>query len=188
MDVDRSQAAGEDLEFVRRALEREVPGPFPRSIAFLWAALSLVGFSLIDLAPQWAAPFWLVASPVGFGLSIWLGGRAARVAGREDRALAARWRAHWGGFLGAFALVAVAAFAGRLPWGMAGSMLLLLLAITYFTAGIHLHRGLLPVAGLLAVGFLVVLFVEGSHWTWIGAALAGAMLATGILGPSERRA
>jgi hypothetical protein len=188
MDLDRSQAAGEDLVFVRRALEREARGPFPRSIAFLWAALSLVGFALIDFRPEWAAPFWLIASPVGFGLSIWLGRRAARAAGRTDRAESARWSAHWAGFLGAFALVAVAAGTGKLGWGMAGTMLLLLLAITYYTAGVHLHRGLLPVAALPAGGYLVVLFVEGRHWTWIGAALAAAMIAAAFVGGAGRRA
>ena len=27
--------------------------------------------------PQWIGRYWLLASPVGFGLSVWLGGRIA---------------------------------------------------------------------------------------------------------------
>ncbi|GMU66611.1 MAG: hypothetical protein AMXMBFR36_28850 [Acidobacteriota bacterium] len=188
MDADRTRSAGEDLEFVRRALARESRAPFPRSIALLWAGIALVGFPLLDFAREWAPPFWSLAGPVGFGISLWLGGRSARAAGLEDRTEAARWSAHWLGLVIAIGLVVVAAIAGRLDWETTGSTILLLLATTYYGAGVHLHRGLLPVAALLAAGYLLVLFLDGKVWTWIGVATAAALVASSLVPARTRRA
>jgi hypothetical protein len=187
MENDRAQAAGEDLEFVRKALAREARAPFPRAVALLWAAIALVGFPLFDFAPSAVPVYWTFAGPLGFAISLWLGRRSARAAGLEDRAEAARWSRHWLGLLIAIALVVVASIAGRLGWQTTGSTILLLLAAFYFTAGIHLHRGLLPVAALLGAGYLLVLFVEGRTWTWLGVATAAALAATALLGGGSRR-
>lgn len=188
MESDRAHAAGEDLEYVRKALAREARAPFPRPIALLWAAIALVGFPLFDVAPSAVPVYWTFAGPLGFALSLWLGRRAARAAGLEDRAEAARWSRHWLGLLIAIALVVVASIAGKLGWQTTGSTILLLLAAFYFTAGIHLHRGLLPVAALLGAGYLVVLFLDGRTWTWLGVAVAAALGATAFLGGGDRRA
>jgi len=188
MAVDRTHSAGDDLEFVRRAIDRESRGPFPRSVALLWAAVALTGFPLLDFAPERAAPFWSLAGPIGFALSLWLGRRSARAAGVEDRREAARWRAHWVGLLIAIALVVVASIAGRIDGPTTGSTIVLLLAATYYGAGIHLHRGLLPVAALLGAGYLAVLFVDGPVWTGVGVATAAALVATGLVSSRTRRA
>ena len=65
---------------------------------------------------------------------------------------------------------------------------MLLLAANYYGAGVHLHRGLLPVAALLGAGYLAVLFVDGPIWTWVGVATAVALIATGFVSSRRRRA
>lgn len=188
MASEPARSAGEDLEFVRGVLTRESRGAFPPSIALLWAAIALIGFPLLDFAPERAAPFWSLAGPLGFAVSLWLGRRSARAAGLEDREAARRWSAHWVGLLIAIALVVVASIAGRIDGPTTGSTIVLLLAANYYGAGVHLHRGLLPVAALLGAGYLAVLFVDGPIWTWVGVATAVALIATGFVSSRRRRA
>lgn len=184
----RIQQVEEDLQYVRSAVRRGAAGPFPAAIALLWAAISLAGFALMDFAPRQAPLFWGIAGPAGFLLSLWLGMRSARAAGEEDRAEGRRWAAHWLGLLVAIALAVLAAVAGEASWDAAGATILLLLAIVYYTAGIHLHRALLPVAAILAIGYVFVLYADGRTWTWIGVATAAALVASAFLGGRKRRA
>lgn len=188
MSSESSRTAEQDLEFVRRALAREAHAPFPRPVALLWAVIALVGFPLLDFARPWAPRYWAVAGPLGFALSLWLARRAARAAGLEDRAESARWAKHWLGLLLAMALVVGASIAGRLDWNQTGATILLLLALTYYGAGVHLHRGLLPVAALLGAGYLFVLFFDRGTWTWLGAATALALVASTFVRGSVARA
>jgi hypothetical protein len=182
-----AEQAREDLQFVRRAVDRSAGG-LPLSIGLLWAVVSLVGFSLIDLAPAKAAVFWLVAPPVGFLLSLWLGWRSARAAGEQDQREGWRWAAHWGGLLVAIGLASLLVATEQATWSGFGAMVLLLLAVAYFTAGVHLHRGLLPVAGLLAAGFPAVLYLERWAWTALGLAMAAALIASALPKRARRAA
>lgn len=171
-----------DLEFVRNAVRRDAAGGFPAPIAALWAAVSLLGFPLADFAPRWAGPFWAIASPLGFALSMWLGARSARSAGAADRREAARWAWHWLGLLVAIGLAALAPLSGSVAWDDFAAGVLLLLAVAWFTAAIHLHRSLLVVAVILAAGYLLVLYVPGPTWTLVGLASAAALAAVAWLG------
>ena len=176
----------QDLAFVRNAVQREQAGPFPTAIALLWAAISLVGFPLIDLAPRATGLFWAIASPAGFLLSVWLGARSARSAGAVDRRAAARWAWHWLGVLAAAFLAALPALAGALTWDAYAAGVLLLIAVAYFTAGVHLHRSLLAVAAILAAGYLAVLYAPGPTWTYVGVATAAALAGTAFVGRRRR--
>ena len=175
-------AARQDLEFVRKAVHRDAAAGFPAPIGLVWAAISLVGFPLIDFAPRMAAGFWAVASPVGFALSLWLGWRGARMAGEVDRGEAGRWAWHWLGLLAAILLAALSAIGGRITWDAFGAGVLLLVAVAYFTAGIHLHRPLLLVSAILAAGYLAVVYLPGPTWTCVGVAAAAALAGTALLG------
>jgi hypothetical protein len=141
----------------------------------------------MDVAPRAVPWFWAIASPLGFALSVWLGGRAARSAGEVDRGEGGRWAAHWLGLLGAIALAALAVFAGKISWDAFGAVVLLLVAVAYFAAAVHLHRSLLLVAAILAAGYLIVLYVPGRTWTFVGLATAGALVAVALLGRRRPR-
>ena len=103
--------------------------------------------------PRWVNRYWMVASPVGFGLSIWLGRRAHRLAGQLDRQASARWILHWLGYVAAGMLGNVLVISGQLQPAARGPLWVLLLALTYFQAGVHADRRLLPI-GLLLAGVL----------------------------------
>ena len=188
MDAEKTHPVEDDLQFVRRALDRDAQAPFPRSIALLWAAIALAGFPLLDFAPRYGLPFWAFAGPAGFALTLWLAKRSARAAGEEDRAEAGRWSRHWLGVMAAIALIVFAAAAGKVSWETSGATILLVLAVAYYAAGVHLHRGLLLAAGMLALGYLLVLFVDGRTWTWIGVATAAALIASTLVSGAPRRA
>ena len=180
--------ARQDLEFVRKAVHRDGADGFPAPIGLVWAAISLVGFPLIDFAPRMAGAFWAIASPLGFALSLWLVWRGARRAGELDRGEAARWAWHWLGLLAAILLAALAAIGGTITWDAFGTGILLLVAVAYFTAGVHLHRSLLIVAAILAAGYLVVLYAPGPTWTYVGVAAAAALAGTALVGRRGRGA
>lgn len=117
---------------------------------------------------------------------MWLGRRAGRREGQEDRREGSRWSLHWLGFLAAgvsgWALVA----AGQLSAAGFGSLWVLLLALTYFQAGVHLERRMLPVGIVAGIGYLVTLFIPGFGWTVAGVVVAGVLTAQAFLGAPSR--
>lgn len=181
-----SQETLQDLSYVRRALERGAASPFPRSIAFLWAAVCAVGFPLNDFAPRGAPIFWALASPLGFLASCWLGYRSSRGAGEMDRREGMRWLYHFGALLLTMAAAGGAVAAGAFSGRQIGLVAVLACALTYLLAGVHLSRpigwvGLL----LLLIGFPVVLFVRQWEWTIAGAIAAVALVVVGLAGGRE---
>src|SRR5688500_4462210 len=76
--------AREDLGYVRDVVRRADRRAMPRAILWVWAALSVAGFAIIDVAPERAGLYWLVAGVAGFLLSAWIGARRARAIGQES--------------------------------------------------------------------------------------------------------
>lgn len=177
----------QDIAYVRAAAElSEIV--HVRAYGFLWAAILLSGFALVDFAedPRWIGRYWNVATPVGFALSVWLVVRANRGAGQVDRRLLIRSALHWLAFIAAGLLGQALVATGQLdPAGM-GSLWVLLLALTYFLSGVHVDRRLLPIGLLLAGCYLVTLFVPGYGWTAAGVLAASALVAHALLGPPKR--
>ena len=179
----------EDIAYVRAAAERAGATTIP-SIYVLWAVVSLCGFALADFAPapRWLGLFWLVAGPGGFFISAWLGYRTSRDSGQGGRRIGARWGLHWLAFMAAGALVAALVAAGQLPWAAFGSLVVLLMALSYFYAGLYLDRRMLAIGGVLAACYLGTLFIPAYQWTLAGVLVAGALVWQAILGARERDA
>src|SRR5947209_13513496 len=87
----------EDLHYVRKLVsDREgQPPPGTAAIYWVWAVYVLVGYTLIDVAPRAAGPFFAIAGIVGGLVSGWIGYRAHRQSGEWDSR--GRWMAlmHW---------------------------------------------------------------------------------------------
>ena len=184
------QSLEEDLAYVRAAAEQSTTVHVP-AIYLLWAALSLCGFALIDvMGPEsaWIGFYWLIATPAGLGTTWWLAGRAGCRAGLYDRDTDNRWKLHFLGFLAAGLLGYGAIAAGQLTWSGFGSLWILLLALTYFLAGLHLNSRLLPIGLLLGVGYLVSLFMPEYGFTTVGVAFAGALTTQAFLGARAEHA
>ena len=73
-----------DLRFVRGALDTSTRGASPSMLYFLWAAIVLIGFALVDFQSEWVPGYWAVACPAGFFASAYLGCRHARWLGQAS--------------------------------------------------------------------------------------------------------
>jgi hypothetical protein len=173
-----------DLQFVRGALAASDRKRLPPGLYYFWAGAVLVGFVLVDVRPQLVGPFWMAAGPLGFIISAALGSRHARSIGQVSAADGRRQLLHWGGMMAAIALAVVSPALGVLPWESLNSVILLLVALGYFTAGVHGDRGFLWVGVLMAGGYVLVTLVSAYAWTIVGVALAIALTIAGL---RERR-
>ena len=185
--VTETEKFREDIAYVRAAAERSET-VHVRAYGFLWAAILLSGFTLVDFAddPRWIGWYWLVASPIGFGLSVWLGMRASRRAGQADRHQGIRWTLHWLAFIVTGVLGSALVVTGQLQAPGIGSLWVLLLSLTYFQAGVHLDRRLLPIGLLLCGCYLITLFMPVYGWTTAGVLAAAALVAHSLLGAPTR--
>lgn len=186
MTMSDARQHGESLDYVRDVVEGAGERPAPRSIWYLWAGVALVGFPLADVKPEWMAPFWAVAGPVGFLLSMWLGGRGARSAGVESRRDTRRHALHWGGLLLAILMLVPLAATGGLAQAAFGQAILVILALGYFMAGVHFARAYLWIALLVAAGYGLTFTLDAWAWTMAGALVALGMVATAHAGAGRR--
>lgn len=173
----------EDIAYVRDATSRANATTSP-SICLLWAVIGLCGFVLVDFVEdsRWIGIFWLLAGPGGAILSLWLGFRAQRQVGQFDRRSGIRLGVHWLAFLVAGVLGLALVLSGHLDWPGFGSLMVLLLSLTYFHVGMQLDRRLLPIATVAAVCYLVTVIVSGYEWTLAGVAMASALVWQARLG------
>ena len=177
-DVRSPRRVEEDLGYVRDVVSRSERDDTPRAIWYLWAAIGGIGFALIDFRPQSVGPFWAVAAPLGFVASMWLGWRHGRALGQESRREGRAHMLHWGGMGGAILLLIFFAARGHLAGEEIAQAILLVVALGYFLAGVHMARPLVWVGLLLAVSFLAVEFIGGYVWTAIGVVMALALVIT----------
>lgn len=80
----------------------------------------------------------------------------------------------------AVALAVLLRARGGMPWEQHHAVILLVLALGYVTAGLHLDRPLLWVGLLMGAGFVLVTLVSSYAWTAVGIALAVGLTVAGI--------
>ncbi len=170
----------QDLRYVRSAIERSDTHRTPRLICFLWAALVFVGFALVDLRVAWVPTYWTFAGPGGFLLSGYLGWRHARYAGQPSAWMGRCQMLHWGAMLACVYLMLLLPALGAMAWEGVGPAILLVLALGYFQAGVHFDGAFRWIGLLLAVGYILVLFVQVYAWITIGAVIALSLGTVGL--------
>jgi hypothetical protein len=181
-DLDRIQ---DDLGFIRSTVDGASRHQVA-SLYFLWAAISLVGFILMDLNPARVGQYWMIAGPSGFALSSYLGWRDQRRSGVMNLGEGLRYMQHWGSMMVVIFLAVLLVIRGVMPGDALGPVILLILALSHFHAGVHLDPPLRWVGLLLVVGFFLVLSIDSYEWSIVGLAVAAAMTVAGIL-ESRRR-
>lgn len=174
-----------DLAYVKTVVDR-AQAPGPAVVWYLWAAIVLAGFALADLAPQRVGLFWLVAGPAGFALSAWLGRRHDRAVGQESAREGMRHMLHWGGMLVACFLVAPLAIVRGWSGEAMGQAILLVVALGYWLAGVHLVGALRWVALLVVAGFGITLVAGAYAWTIAGVLVALGLVVTGARSDGDR--
>ena len=106
-----------DLSFVRGALDASTRSKSPSALYFLWAAIVLIGFALVDFQPDLVPEYWTVAAPAGFVASAYLGWRHARRIGQGSASAGRRHLLHWGAVLAVVAIAALLGASRALPSG-----------------------------------------------------------------------
>lgn len=176
-----SDSIKQDLQYVANVVRHRDRSPGVPAIYFLWAFIVLVGFSMPDIAPRYASIFWLVAGTVGGLLSWYLGHRDALKNGVIDSELGRRHGFHWlaGGV--AFLAVALPVMVGRADMVHTANSFMLVAALLYTLAGIHLERPLLWSGGVMFVAYAVLVVYNPPHaWTFAGIATAISLAWAGI--------
>lgn len=175
-----------ELGYVSSLVKKSERNPSPAAIHLLWAAISLVGFSMVDFAPRAVGAFWAIAGPLGGLLSAFLGWRYSVRRGQVDRDEGMRHMLHWFGMMAIIFLSVLLASTGAVAWPALARMILLLLALTYFLAGVHLERPLIWVGALMAGCYLALFLIPAYGWTVVGIVVALGMVATTRMGGPRR--
>ena len=179
----------DDLAYVKGAVERTGNVHVP-AVYLMWAAIGLVGFSLPDFISNgwvgWSYSgigwYWAVMGPAGFFASWWLSARASDRVGQMSKRTGIRWGLHWAAF-GATGVLGIAlAVSGHVGWEVYGALWVLLLALSYTLAGVHLERRLLPIGLMLGVGYLMILFLPQYGWIAAGVLTAVALVTQAVIG------
>lgn len=181
-----SKQIAEDLRYVRHSIEKAEGDHAPAAIYWLWAVISLVGFSLVDWVPERVGLFWMIAAPLGFLLSLWIGYRSARQVGQLDHVEGKAWASHWLVVMITMFLSLLAALTGVVGWRGFLATIVLLSGLAYLLAGVHLERRMIWVGVVLLLAYPAALLLETGVWTGLGVLFAFAMVATAYLGREAR--
>ena len=170
--MDKSEKAQDDLRYLRGLAQGVEGARAPASILLLWAVVSLVGFPIIDFAPHAARWYWMVSAPVATGLTALIAIRSQRRLGQLDRTKGGRHLAHWLGLFVAVNLAVLSGHSGAIAERAIPTVVLLILAFGFWTAGVHLERPLRWVSLLMLVGYLLVISRWVPYpWTLLGLAV-----------------
>lgn len=175
--MDRKQM-GSDIGYVRQLVSRSENQSFSRAIYMLWAAIVLVGFSLVDLAPEYVGWFWMIMGPAGGIASGFLGKQACVEIGQMDKEDGIKHALHWGGMFVFILLVILLAAKGLIEGKLISQIILLIVSFGWWTAGVHFDKNFRWLAGIMAAGFVASLFI--SNYVWIGMGVLMSMALTGI--------
>ena len=180
----------DDLRFVRDAVALgDPPARGPAAIYVVWAVYVLVGYTLLDVDSRAAGWFFLVGGVLGGVASALLARRARRKDGAYDRREVRRTLLHWGaGIVLAIACaMALAAVMPALRGQPSGQLIVVMIGLVYFLAGVHFDPNFLWLGPILMVGGVLVGFVPRFGWTALGAVIALGLVIPTLL-PARRAA
>jgi len=152
--------ADSNIEYVANVL-RKADKPFSASplIYCLWGCIVLIGSGIAEFWVTYTTTYWLIVAPIGFLLSGWIGARASKALGQNDKELGIQSFNH---FLIMLVFVFTAIFTKQY------SIIFLLVGLTYCLAGIYSDKIMLWIGGLywliylsIYLGFLTSSLVVG---------------------------
>ncbi|MYK99871.1 MAG: hypothetical protein F4014_14075 [Gemmatimonadetes bacterium] len=85
----------------------------------------------------------------------------------------------------AVVLIGLLVTGGKLTGSGIGALSVLVLALAYFYAGLHLDRRLIPVGIVIGICFPIILYLPGYGSTASGVVIAGALLVVAYLGKEK---
>jgi len=137
--------------------------------------LSIIGIGITDFSPADSYKYWVAMVPIFCGACLILEWSRVRGRGYRWTTLLRTQLLHWVGLLVAVRLVFEMLHKGRLDNENTGLVILLLLALSTFIAGIHLGWRLCLVGGFLAAALVAATYLE--EYVWILLIIGLAVLA-----------
>jgi len=169
-----------DIGYVKDLITKSGESTQPASFYYLWGVILMVGFSLIDFAPRWVGLFWMIAGPAGGVLSAFLGYKAGVKIGQINRKVGIKYALHWSGMAVIAFLAILLGSKGFVQGTVLSQVILLIVALGWWTAGVHFDRIFLWLGGIMVLGFLGTLFVDKYAWTAMGVLLGIVLIVTAI--------
>lgn len=165
-----------DIRYVKGLVKKAECASFPVSIYYLWSILVLAGFAMVDFAPEWVALYWVIAGPGGGILSGIIGSRTGSRKGQLDREIGIKHALHWSGMLVVIFLAVLLAIKGLIQGQLISQVILLPVALGWWTAGVHFDRRFLWLAAVMMLGFIGTLFIPRYVWTATGVLMAAVLV------------
>jgi hypothetical protein len=161
------------------ATEKERPHRFfgiYEIVIMMLIALSIIGIGITDFSPTDSYKYWVAMVPIFCGACLVLEWSRMRGRGSRWTTVLRTQLLLWAGLLVAVRLVFEMLHKGRLDNENTGLVILLLLALSAFIAGIHLGWRLCLVGGFLAVALLAATYLEEYVWILLIIGLAVLVL------------
>jgi len=138
-----------DLSYIKAVLKQAEQGNRYPLIFVMWGIIVFFGFVVAEFSPALLQTFWVIATPLGMVVSIFLAIRKDRATGQTDKRTGTLYAKHFG---------VMAVFIFTAMFTSDGLSILLILGLTYSLAGIYLDRNLLFIGVLSWLVYLGVYF------------------------------
>lgn len=169
-----------DIGYVKDLVAKSDNPISPASFYIIWGVILMVGFSLIDFAPGWVGLFWMIAGSAGGLLSAFLGHKAGVNKGQINREIGIKYALHWSGMAVIVLLAILLGLKGLVHGVVISQVILLVVALGWWTAGVHFDRIFLWLGGIMVLGFLGTLFMDRYAWTAMGVLLGTVLIVAAI--------
>jgi len=133
-------------------------------VIIVMIALSIIGIGITDFSPADSYKYWVAMVPIFCGACLILEWSRVRGKGFKWTTILRTQLLHWAGLLVAVRLVFEMLQKGRLDNENTGLVILLLLALSTFIAGIHLGWRLCVVGGFLGAALVAATYLEEYVW------------------------
>ena len=165
MPADNSTAVSEERASQKRLLKR-LFGIYEIVLTVL-ILLSIIGIGITDFSPADSHRYWFAMVPVFAGACLILEWSRARGKGQKWTTILRVQLLLWLGLLLAVRLAYLLLHTGRLDNENIGLIILLLLALTTFFAGIHLGWRLFIVGIFLGIALIGAAYLEEFVWIFL---------------------
>lgn len=138
--------------------------------------LSVIGVAVTDFSRRYSHWYWYAMVPVFACACLIMEWARARNSGKSRMSILRPQLLTWFGLMVAVSLTHVLLFTGRLDYENTGLVLLLLLALTTFFAGVELGYHLCLLGGFLALTLLMMTYMEEYVWVVLLAGILGVAI------------
>ena len=166
-----NNTANQDINYVKDVLTQADNKGYP-SIYILWGCIILAGYILADISPDYTQWYWYIATPVGIAISSYLGYRTERSRGQQDSKVGSLYMKH-------FCTLALFIFAAM--FSREYFAILLLVAMAYCLAGIHLDKYMYWIGLMTLAAYILIKAQVVDSNTFVGASLAAGFFAMAYL-------